>query len=123
MSVIEIVFTVLGALFMLVAIPWVTISVVARKIGKGAEAATVGADQLAEMLEQFGLEKAPMVIKEGADVTDELGDLATLFADLTADGNLTADEIKKLWTEGKEGLWVELKDFRIKVFPKKAVTQ
>ncbi len=119
MNTIQIVFTVIGAVIGLIAINWVVISKVAKKIGSGAEGVALGADALADTMEQFGMVKAPMVIKEGADVADELGDLATMFAELTADNNLSADDLSKLFKEGKEGLWVEMKDFRIKVFPKR----
>ena len=115
----EIIATVIGAVLGLVVINWAVISKVAKKIGSGAESIASGGDALAETMESFGMVKAPLVIKEGADVADEVGDLATMFANLTADGNLTAEDLKKLFTEGKEGLWVEMKDFRVKVFPKK----
>ncbi len=119
MSTIEIIFTVVGAAIGLIAINWVAISTVAKKVGAKAEAAAKGGDNLADTLEEFGMVKAPLMIREASDIADEAGDLATMFGNLTADGNLSADDLKKLFTEGKEGLLVELKDFRIKVFPKK----
>ena len=119
MELFEIILTVVGAALALIAINWIAIGKAARKAGNVAEKIASGGDSLAETMESFGMVKAPLVIKEGADIADEVGDLATMFADLTADGNLTADDLKKLFKEGKEGLWVELKDFRVKVFPKK----
>ena len=119
MELYEIILIVIGAGLGLIAIPWLVISRVSAKIGKAAEGAAIGADAIASTMEEFGMVKAPLVITEGADILDEVGDLATLFATLTADGKLDADDLKKLFTEGKEGLLVELKDFRVKVFPKK----
>lgn len=119
MTTIQIVFTVIGALLALVTINWAVISKVAGKIGKKLEAGAAGADSLANTMEEFGMVKAPLVIKEGADIADEAGKLGVFFGELTADGNLSADDLRKLFTKGKEGLWVEMKDFRVKVFPKK----
>lgn len=122
MTTLEIVLTVIGALIALVAIPWTTVSIVAGKIAKGAGKVSSGADTLATVLEGFGMEKVPMIIKEGpGDIGDEVEDLAQLFAERTADGNLTKEDLMALFKEGKEGLWVEMKDFRVKVFPKKAL--
>jgi len=47
-----------------------------------------------------------------------LGDLAKMLEQFTADQKLTADEVRKLFEAGQE-VWVEMKDFRVKVFPKK----
>lgn len=118
MSTLEIIFTVLGAVLGFVAINWVVIAAFSRKVGNISERVAVSGDKISEIMEDFGMVKTSLVIKEGADIADELGDLSILFADLVADNNLSADDLKKLFTEGKEGLWVEMKDFRIKVFPK-----
>ena len=118
-SIINVVFIVVGSLVGLLTIRWALLAAIASKVGNVADKIALGADNLANVMEDFGMVKAPLVIAEGADVVDEAGELADKFAELTADGDLTAEDLKALFTEGKEGLWVELKDFRIKVFPKK----
>lgn len=117
MSTLEIIIVVIGALAALVTIPLI-VSKIAGKIADIAEKAAVGGDVLADLLESYGFEKAALAIKEGADIPDELGDLAKMLEQFTADQKLTADEVRKLFEAGQE-VWVEMKDFRVKVFPKK----
>ena len=117
MTTLEIIIIIVGALAGLVTIG-ATFNKIVGKIGTISEKVAAGGNTVATMLDTFGMEKASMIVKEGADIPDELGDLATMFAELTADKKLTAAEVKLLFEAGKE-LFVELKDFRIKVFPKK----
>jgi hypothetical protein len=118
METLEIIFTIVAGLVALITIPWGIARTVANKIANTSGKIAVGADNVAELLSSFGLEKLSLAIKEGADIPDELEDLARVFAERTADNDLSKEDIKALFEEGKE-LWVEMKDFRVKVFPKK----
>ena len=95
------------------------------KAGKGAqktadvlEKVAIGMDSLAVIAQGAGFEKVSTFLKEGADIPDEAGDVAQFIADHTADGAFDKDEALGALAEFKEVI-VELKDFRIKVFPKK----
>ena len=61
--------------------------------------------------------KVGEALHEGSDVVDEAEDIPRLLAEYTKDGDLTAEEIKKLFKEFGE-VGVEMKDFIIKVFKK-----
>ena len=61
--------------------------------------------------------KVGEALHEGSDVIDEAEDIPRLLAEYTADGDLNAEEIKKLFTEVGE-VGVEFKDFVLKVFKK-----
>ena len=99
-------------------IDWVKLLPFIRKVGTGAEKVATSMDSAAIILQGLGFEKPSMIVKEGADIVDELGDVAAKLAELTADGNFTKEDALAVLKEGKD-VWVEMKDFRIKVFPKK----
>ncbi len=95
------------------------------KGGKGAQKTAdvlnkveSGMDSIAIIAAGVGMERVSTFMKEGADVVDASGNVAQFIADNTADGDFTKDEALGALEKFQEVI-VELKDFRIKVFPKK----
>ena len=76
-----------------------------------------GMDGAGAIAQGAGLDRVAEALFEGADVVDEAEDIPRLLEEYTKDGDLTAEEIKKLFEEGKE-VGVEFKDFRLKVIKK-----
>lgn len=95
------------------------ISAVSGKIAGVSEAAAATGYQTATMLNNINLVSAGTLVKEGSEVVDELGDVATTLANVTADGKFSVDDAKKVLKEGKDVV-VAMKDFLIVVKPKKA---
>ena len=108
---------VVGALAIWKILDFVKLSKAAGKVAPILEKVAAGMKSGAIIAEGFGLEKVAKIIKEAADPVDEAGDTLQLLADLTADGDFTKDEVKRVMEEGEE-FWIEAKDFRLKVFPK-----
>lgn len=115
---IEIIIGIVVALLGLIAIPWLAISKISGKIGNKSEQVAITGDQLADLLQGIGMNRASTIVKEAADVPDELGDVGRVLAEVTADGNFTKEDALKVFAEGKDVV-VEGKDFVMKVFKKK----
>lgn len=118
MSTLEIIITIILALSGFFAISWMAVSRFASKFAGWMGTAETTLDSAAIIAEGLGLEKVAMVLKEGADIPEEAEKLAEFIAEITADENFTKDEAMAAIQKAKDGLWVELKDFRMKVFPK-----
>jgi hypothetical protein len=108
---------VLAVVLGLIAIPWLLISKAANKIGALSETIAKGAYTGASMLSDFKLNSASTIVKEGAEIIDELGDVATILGNVTADGKFNAEDAKLVLQEGKDVI-VALKDFIFVVKPK-----
>jgi len=111
---------ILGALAVWKIFDFVKLSVWSGKAAPVLEKIAVGMKSASVIAAGFGLEKVANVIKEAADPVDEAGDTLQLFSDLTADGDFTKEELKSVLDEGKD-VWIEAKDFRVKIIPKKDV--
>ena len=108
---------IVGGLAVWKILDFVKLSALANKAAPFLEKVAAGMKAGAVVAQGFGFEKVANVIKEAADPIDEAGDTLQLFADLTADGDFTKEEVEAVLAEGEE-FWIEAKDFRIKVFPK-----
>lgn len=115
----EVIITIVAAVITLFGISWVVVSAIAKKIAKGAGTVETSMDSAALIAQGLGLEKISTILKEGADIPEEAEKIAEFIAEVTADGDFTKDEIMAAFKMFRDGLWVEMKDFRIKVFPKK----
>lgn len=93
------------------------ISLFGEKVSPIGTRIAQGADALGTIAEGAGLEKVGVALHEISDVIDEAEDVPRLLAEYTKDGDLTAEEIKKLFKEVGE-VGVEGKDFYIKVIKK-----
>lgn len=112
---------VLGILVLLLGflgISWVVVSKYVTPVANALKTAATTGAQAAATLNQFGLEQASTIVKEGSEVADELGDVANVLATTTADGKFTVDDAKKVLKEGKDVV-VAMKDFILIVKPKK----
>lgn len=108
----------LGGLALWKVLDFVKLSVWSGKAAPVLEKIASGMKGAAMLAEGAGLEKVANIIKEASDPIDEAGDMLQLFSDLTADGDFTKEELKRVLDEG-EDVWVEAKDFRVKIIPKK----
>lgn len=93
------------------------ISTVAGKSADVSERIAGSLDALALVAGGAGLEKVSNVVKEIADIPDELGDVAQLIADKTMDGKFTKEEALEVLQAGKEVL-VEGKEVVLMIKPK-----
>jgi hypothetical protein len=112
---------VIGILVLLLGflgISWVLVAKYVAPIANGLKTAATTGTQAAATLQQFGLDQASTIVKEGSDVVDELGDVANVLATTTVDGKFTVDDAKKVLKEGKDVV-VAMKDFILIVKPKK----
>jgi hypothetical protein len=105
MSILEISYIVAG-IFSIIGlvktINWIKVSAFSKKVSDISERAAKGLDGIAGVVEGMGYDRAAMVIKEIADIPDELGDLAAILAEKTKDNDFTTEEVKAVLEEGKE---------------------
>lgn len=94
------------------------VSLFGTKVAPILDKVATGLDGAGAMAEGAGLEKVAEIAYELADVVDEVEDLPRLIADLTADGDLSKDDLVQLLNEGKD-VAVEGKDFYVKIIKKK----
>lgn len=99
-------------------VDWVKVGKGAQKAANVLEKVADGMDALSVIVQGAGMEKVSTFFKEGADVPDELGDVAQYIADHTADGKFDKDEVISALDMFGEVI-VESKDFHIKVLKKK----
>lgn len=85
------------------------VSLFGTKIAPIMDKVALGMEAAGVIATGAGLEKIGSILHEGSDVVDEAEDIPRLLAEFTADGDLTADEIKKLIAEVGE-VGVEFKD-------------
>ena len=83
-------------------IAWKSLSPGFGKAGKGIESVAQLGYNIGNSLDEWGLDNPSRIVKEGAKVLDELGDVPTLIAKLTADGDFNMSDAKKTLEEGKE---------------------
>jgi len=119
MELYEVIITIVVAILALFGIRWAAISLFAGKVGRVSGTIETSMDSAAIIAQGLGLEKVSTILKEGADIPEEAEKLAEFIAEVTADGDFTKDEALAAFKMAKDGLWVEMKDFRVKVFPKK----
>lgn len=104
---------VVAGVFSLWVIPnkiWATIvSFFGTKLAPVMDKTAKAMDGAGAIAEGLGMEKLADYLFEGSDVVDEAEDIPRLLAEFTADGDLTAEEIKKLFAAGKE-VGVEFND-------------
>jgi len=94
------------------------VSLFGTKVAPILDKVATGLDGAGAMAEGAGLEKVAEIAYELADGVDEVEDLPRLIADLTADGDLSKDDLVQLLNEGKD-VAVEGKDFYVKIIKKK----
>ena len=95
------------------------ISLFGGKVAPIMDKVAKGLDGVGAMAEGAGLDKLATIAYEFSDVVDEGEDVARLLAELTADGDLSKEDLIALLNEGKD-VAVEGKDFVVKVFKKPA---
>ena len=101
------------------------VAVVLNKINKIAGKVTpyVGmvnatAENIIPILRSVGLEKIADAVEEGGDVTEAVEVLLSTLQTATEDGKIDTAEALALFKAGK-GVWIEAKDFRVKIIPPK----
>lgn len=76
------------------------------------------AENLVPILRSVGLEKIADAVEEGGDVTEAVETLLSTLTTATEDGKIDTAEALALFRAGK-GVWIEAKDFRVKIIPAK----
>lgn len=76
------------------------------------------ADNLVPILRSVGLDKIAEAVEEGGDVTEAVEVLLSTLTTATEDGKIDTAEALALFKAGK-GVWIEAKDFRVKIIPVK----
>jgi len=101
------------------------VAIVLRKVNKITSAVVpyVGmvnatAENLVPILRSVGLEKLAEAVEEGGDVTEAVETLLSTLQTASEDGKIDTAEALALFKAGK-GVWIEAKDFRVKIIPAK----
>ena len=118
---VKVVLYVVGALITLFLVPnkiWAKLlSFFGEKLAPIGESVAKGIDGLGVMAQGAGLEKIATAAFELSDVVDEAADVPQLIVDLSADGELSQEDVKKI-IEATGEVVVEGKDFYVKVIKK-----
>ena len=106
LAIVQWVIGLLGAAFTMWVIPnkvWAkVISVFGGTVAPVMDKVAMGLDAVGVIATGAGLERVGSILHAGSDLVDEAEDIPRLLAEYTADGELTADEIKKLISETGE---------------------
>ena len=118
---VQVILYVVGALATLFLVPnkiWAKLlSLFGEKLAPIGESIAKGIDGLGVMAQGAGLEKIATAAFELSDVIDEAADVPQLVVDLSADGELSQEDVKKI-IEATGEVVVEGKDFYVKVIKK-----
>jgi flagellar basal body-associated protein FliL len=115
--IIQIVVIVLGMIGGVAAILY-KINKVGKKVVPYVGMVNATAENIVPILRSVGLDKLAEAVEEGGDVTEAVETLLSTLTTATEDGKIDTAEALALWKAGK-GVWIEAKDFRVKIIPTK----
>lgn len=115
--IIQIVVIVLGMIGGVAAILY-KINKVGKKVVPYVGMINATAENIVPILRSVGLDKLAEAVEEGGDVTEAVETLLSTLTTATEDGKIDTAEALALWKAGK-GVWIEAKDFRVKIIPTK----
>jgi len=115
--IIKIVVIVLGMIGGVAAILY-KINKVGKKVVPYVGMVNATAENIVPILRSVGLDKLAEAVEEGGDVTEAVETLLSTLTTATEDGKIDTAEALALWKAGK-GVWIEAKDFRVKIIPTK----